>query len=238
MKSYVLPVLLALTGVLLITNSLTDAGVPDVDVVLTEDNLVSIIGPINNGTIRQAQIKLAELNVTRGDRNYPIYIVLDTPGGSISSGIAFIEFTKGFTNLKTLTLNAASMGAMIVQAVNGERLATGVATLMFHRPTLQLGGQISEGEFESRLKYIKEIVKKVTVQIAARMNLSYDAYQALVKDELWLYGDQLLEMSAIDRVVTVRCDKDLVKTKILTKLKSIFGEIEFESSACPLIISE
>lgn len=206
-------------------------------IVLTTKNTVTIRGEINSSSTTQAQLELHALDLLRSKDNYPIYLVLDSPGGSVISGNSFIAYAKTIKNVKTITLDAASMAAMIVQALPGERLHTEDSTMMFHRASVSVQGQISEGEVESQLAYIKKIVKKVSEKVAARMGLTYDQYQEKIVNELWLYSDELLTQKASDRKVEVSCDAELVAKRIKKTIVSFFFTAEVEYSACPLFRS-
>lgn len=238
MKIYFIPIVLFLMGMLIISSSFSETK-DNADLIkLNKTNTVSISGPITIESVNKIQINLLKLISERGNKNYPIYLVLNTPGGSIFAGIALIELIKPYKNIKTLTLSAASMGAMLVQVVDGERLALESSTLMFHRPSVQVGGQFNEGEVESRLNYLKIVVQKLIISVAKRLTLTYEEYQVAVKDEYWLYGQELIVNNAIDRIVTAMCEDDLIEEKLIEKIKSFFGDIEVEKSACPLIVGE
>ncbi|MEZ0209219.1 MAG: ATP-dependent Clp protease proteolytic subunit, partial [Candidatus Paceibacterota bacterium] len=113
-------------------------------------NTVNFRGVVNDEMAQGAALELLRLNKLRGDKDYPIYIVMDTPGGNIDSGEAFIEIAKSIPNVKTITLFAASMGSAVVEALPGERLILDSGILMFHRAKGQVGGQFETGELESR----------------------------------------------------------------------------------------
>jgi len=121
-------------------------------IVLKKGNHVVIDSEINFGSTAKAAVELNLLNLTRANKNSPIYLFLNTPGGDIDAGINFINAVKHIKNLKVIVLFAASMGAMITESLPGERLITDDGLLMFHRARLGLSGQIAEGEFESRFK--------------------------------------------------------------------------------------
>lgn len=185
--------------------------------------------------MQTAQLALVDLVTERGTASYPIYLVFDSPGGDVEAGIQFIEFAKTIENLRTVTIFAASMASGIVEALPGRRLITANGTLMFHRAAISLSGQIAEGEFESRFKYIKSMVATLEKANAKRMHLTLEDYKAKVKDEYWLRGFESLEAHSADKVVDILCSRELIDKRVSGLQCSIFGCSELEFSGCPTI---
>ena len=82
-------------------------------IVLNKNNTVSINDVVSPESVSDWTLKVKELD-NKGPVNEPIYLVMNTPGGSIEAGIDFIEATKGMHRpVKTITVFAASMGFQI-----------------------------------------------------------------------------------------------------------------------------
>lgn len=204
---------------------------------LNSRNLVPIQGEVDDESMSEAQIKLLQLATLRGTQNYTIYIVLDSPGGSILAGQDFIEFAKTFRNVETVTLFAASMAAGIVEALPGKRNILESGALMFHRARGGVEGQFEDGELESRLNFYKDMVRSMEQKNADRMRMSLVSYKAAVKDELWISGFNAVAKNAADEVVTLGCSLELVN-KSTSKPISFFGmTFNIQLNGCPLIKS-
>ena len=52
------------------------------EILLTESNTVSLSGPVTSGYVGDLMFDLSELS-KKGDVKDPIYLVLNTPGGSV-----------------------------------------------------------------------------------------------------------------------------------------------------------
>jgi ATP-dependent protease ClpP protease subunit len=180
---------------------------------------------------------VAKLQAIRGPAKYPLYLVLDSPGGSIQDGAMLIEFMKTVPNVKTITVFAASMAAGIVEAVQGERLILSSGIIMFHRASGGFQGQFDDGEVESQLRLAKSMVAAMEKANYERMGLSKDAYKQLVKDEYWLFGALAVVQKAVDKVVTVRCTNALINSRVGVQVENIFGSDNLEFSGCPLLQS-
>ncbi len=205
-------------------------------VVLTEDNSVNLRGPISS-SVEGVAVKLLNLDAKRGNKGYPIYVVLDSPGGEIDAGNDFIEVTKSIKNLHTITLFAASMASAIQQAIPGERLMVASGISMFHRAAGGFQGQFEDGEVESRLGMAKDIVKNLELSNANRIGLSIPEYKAKVITEWWLVGSKAVTSNVADGIVTLKCSQSLLDKKEVVRMSNMFFSINFKFSGCPLLRS-
>lgn len=204
------------------------------DVILTTQNTVTIRGAITGTSVTVAMLDIATQVVRRGTQKYTIYLVLDSPGGSIVAGDAFIQFAKTIPNLDTVTIFSASMAAGIVEALPGRRLITENGILMFHRASGQFEGQFEDGEVESQLRLWKSIVRAMEIKNATRMGMGLQEYKDKIKDEYWLYGTEAVEKKGADAQVDIKCTPQLVKQKVRVFVESFFGSGEVQYSGCPL----
>lgn len=207
------------------------------NIELTDSNFVLIRNEINDQTVSKAQVELSKKVVQRGLKNYTIYLVLDSPGGSISSGLDFIEFAKTIPNLETVTLFAASMASAIVEALPGRRNVLSTGTLMFHRARGGVEGQFESGELESRLEFYKNMVRSMEKTNANRLGISLETYKAKVVNELWIFGADSVKSKAADEIVSVSCTPAVISSRSIETFEFMGMGIDVSFSACPLIKS-
>jgi ATP-dependent protease ClpP protease subunit len=204
-------------------------------VLLTTANTVSIRSQIDDESVTKAQIELARAIRERGAAPYPIYLVLDSPGGSIVAGEDFIQLAKQYSNVHTVSIFAASMASAIVQALPGIRYITSTGMMMFHRAAGRFQGQFEVGEVESQLAFFKGFVRTMEQRNADRMGLSLDAYKAKVINEYWVYGQDAVTDKVADHVADVTCSPQLIESRVTSSQMSFFGESKLVLSGCPLI---
>lgn len=205
------------------------------NIELTESNFVLIRNEIGENSVSKAQIELSKKVVQRGMKNYTIYLVLDSPGGSITSGLDFIEFAKTIPNLETVTLFAASMASAIVEALPGKRNILSTGVLMFHRARGGVSGQFESGELESRLEFYKSMVRGMEKTNADRLGISLDSYKSKVVNELWILGADSVKSKAADEVITITCTPGVVNGRSIETFDFMGMGIDVEFSNCPLI---
>lgn len=206
-------------------------------ITLTTYNSVVLRGPIDSDSVTTVEQDLITAVSRRGGKNYPIYLVIDSPGGDIIAGLSFIEFAKTIPNLSTVSMFSASMASAIVEALPGERLVTQNGILMFHRAQGGFQGYFENGEVESRLGTAKAIVQFMERNNASRMKMTIEDYKRLSQSELWLFGDDALSYRSADKTVDVTCTKDLLKQMNTVNFSGgPFGlsSVSFVFSGCPL----
>lgn len=202
-------------------------------IVLTDDNSAVLRDAVTWNSVSKLQLQLLRLSATLRE-DEPIYLVLDTPGGSVSAGEMLIETLKGIKQpVHAIVLFAASMGFQITQA-SDRRFITDNGTLMSHRATLKLSGQLN-GELESRLNMIKDIVSKMEKRSAKRIGVTLVDYNAKILNEWWEQGDAAVKANVADEVVILSCDKRLLDATVFEKVMTFFGPVNLEFSGCPLI---
>lgn len=204
-------------------------------VLLTPKNVVNFRGPVNTGSVLTAQLRIA-FKAAKLEKGEKLYLVIDSPGGSIDAGEDLIQFIKNYPNVQVVCMFCASMAHAILQAVDNKRLIVDNSLLMAHRARIGgIGGQIEEGEVESRLAMIKAIVRKMEKRNAARIGIPLKEYKDKVKDEWWLTSLDAIRQNHADEVVDLKCSKKLMKTGEKFSIRTFGGVRTFLLSACPLV---
>ena len=197
-------------------------------ITLTSETVVNFRGPVNDQSVADV---LSELLAKREDTNETIYLFINSPGGSIIDGIAFIRAAKRVPNVKTVTIFAASMAHAIAQQLPGERIILPTGIAMAHRAAGRFQGQFEQGELEQQLALWKKIVLDLELKNAKRLGISIQEYKAKVKDEWWSYGSSAVDEGVMDSVKEFRCTNELIKD--VQSVGGVFGSQEF--SQCPLL---
>jgi ATP-dependent protease ClpP protease subunit len=204
-------------------------------ITLETKNTVVLRGPVTGESVGKLMRELAKVS-RNVSKTSSIYLVLDTPGGSVPDGADFIDFLNSLPQkVTTVTLFAASMGFHIVENNPGERLIVRNGMLMSHRAALQgLGGQF-DGELETRYKMMKRQIDVLENNVAARMGLSLTEYKAKIKDELWVHGFDSVAQKVADAEVLVKCGSSFEDKTIEQEFVTMFGPVTIVFDACPLV---
>tara|TARA_E500000305_G_C4027211_1_gene242556 strand:+ start:4783 stop:5481 length:699 start_codon:yes stop_codon:yes gene_type:complete len=212
---------------LLLTTSLSFA-TEYKSILLTENNTVVFKGAVSSATADLYGTQLLNLSA-RIDSTETIYLVLDSPGGSIWAGLNFISLMQSVPqNIECIANFAASMAHGFLQACPGKRYITPNGVSMIHRAQGSFGGQFNDGEVESRLEFWKSIVNIMEESNAKRMGLTNETYKQLAKDEFWCAGKNCVKYSFTDEVVSMKCSPGLLNKTYMYPNGAVL-------SRCPLI---
>jgi ATP-dependent Clp protease protease subunit len=204
------------------------------NIILTENNHINFNEKVTDEFVAKKQLELFTKNNLLF-KHEPLYIVLDTPGGSVTAGLAFIDNLKSLGRpIHTITIFAASMGYQIVQEM-GTRYITPSGTLMSHRGAVSgMSGQVP-GELNSRLDHIGKLLEGMNQRAAKRLNMSLQDYKNAVVNELWSFGQGSVDSNQADVVANVSCSKELLSKSEQKQVETFFGSVEVSFSKCPLI---
>jgi ATP-dependent protease ClpP protease subunit len=204
---------------------------------ITESNHVYVQGRVSAGSMVRASIKLLDLHFKLPEGE-PIFVVLNSPGGSVMAGLDFIrimEVVKLTRPVNTVALWAFSMAFSIFQH-GTVRYIDNFALIGQHRAKAQFSGQFGEGELEKRLQAFTRLMKSINEYEAKRCGYTLKEWKAEIKDELWGYSSQAVNTGLADEVGQIRCSKDLV-LKTLQAIDDVLAgkEINKYMQICPII---
>lgn len=169
---------------------------------LRKGNVVLLVDDVN---VRSADAVIEDIRAANKKRSsQPIYLLLDSPGGSVLDGRRIITAIKESRNkVYTVCLQlCASMAAMILE-YGYERYAVDGSIVMFHPASVMT---IVSGELDkivSRFSFLKLYVDKMDHFVAARSGQTYDQFKAKSMRELWIDAEDALRQNYIDKIVSV-----------------------------------
>jgi len=201
---------LLLTAFLLMLSTFAEART--VKVTLTENNTISMRDYFYFGSVVKVMQKAHELDALLPTKA-PIYLILDSGGGSISAGLELIENLKNLKRpVRTITLFAASMGFQTVQGL-GTRLIQREGTLMSHKAR---GGFFGEfpGQLDSRYSFwLRRVsVMEETAVSRTRGTHTLKSYRNLIENEYWCQGADCIKQGFADVIVNATCASSLQGT--------------------------
>ena len=138
------------------------------------------------------------------DSSKPIYLYINSPGGSVTAGLAIFD-TIQYVKSEVVTICvglAASMGAFLLAAgTKGKRVALPHSRIMIHQP---LGGtsrrQASDIEIEAR-----EILRMKDMLNHSLADMSGQTFEKIEKDtdrDYFLSAQEAMDYGLIDRVIS------------------------------------
>jgi len=137
------------------------------------------------------------------DPNKDIWLYINSPGGSVTAGMAIYDTMKWVPNdVATVAMGlAASMGQFLLSAgTKGKRYATPHARVMMHQPSGGIGGTASDIKIQAeQMLHIKqqmaELIAEHTGQTVDRIIADFDR-------DRWFSAQEALEYGFVDHVIS------------------------------------
>ncbi len=137
------------------------------------------------------------------DPERDIFLYINSPGGSISAGMAIYDTMQFVANdVATVGLGlAASMGQFLLCAgANGKRYATPHARIMMHQPSGGIGGTAADIAIQAeQMLYVK---KQMAERISFHTGQSPEQIERDSDRDRWFSAAEAKEYGFIDHVIT------------------------------------
>lgn len=153
-----------------------------------------------------ASIVMAELLLLEAeDPKKDITLYINSPGGSISAGMAIYD-TMNYIKCDVQTIcmgMAASMGAFLLAGgTKGKRFALPNSEILIHQPLGGAQGQATEIEIAA--KHIIDIKKRMNTLLSNFTGQDYDTIVKATDRDNWMTPEEALEFGLIDKVIDKR----------------------------------
>ncbi len=175
---------------------------------LLEDRIIFLSDQVNDATSSLVVAQMLYLEAKDPDKDIQLYI--DSPGGSISSGMAIYD-TMQYIKCVVSTIcigMAASMGAFLLAAgAKGKRFALPNSEIMIHQPLISggLSGQTTDIKiYSDHLVATKEKMNRILSE------LSGQTYEKVCEDterDNFMTAEQAKAYGLIDEVITSKPSK-------------------------------
>ncbi|MBD2460126.1 ATP-dependent Clp protease proteolytic subunit [Oscillatoria sp. FACHB-1407] len=136
------------------------------------------------------------------DSSKPIYLYINSPGGSVTAGMAIYDTMQHIkSEVVTICVGlAASMGAFLLAAGSrGKRLALPHSRIMIHQPLGGARGQATDIEIEAR--QILRMRSELNEMLAHHTGKTIEQIQKDTDRDYFMSADEAKEYGLIDRVV-------------------------------------
>lgn len=152
-------------------------------------------------------IKAQLLYLESQDPNKDIKIYIDSPGGSVYSGLGLLDIMD-FIKPEIVTVNtglAASMAAVLLcSGSKGKRKALKRSRTMIHQP-LSFGGYVQQAsDMEIEAKEILSLKKELYEIISEKTGQTYDRVHKDGDRDYWMSADEARKYGMIDEIIIKR----------------------------------
>jgi ATP-dependent Clp protease protease subunit len=171
---------------------------------LLKDNIIFLGTPIDDNVANVVTAQFLFLEAEDPDRDIHLYI--NSPGGSISAGMAIYDTMQYIRpNVSTICIGqAASMAALLLAAgTPGKRFALPNSRVLIHQPSMSgLAGQATDIDIHA--KEILRLRESMNAILAKHTSQSMERIEKDVERDYIMTSNQAKDYGIVDQVISKR----------------------------------
>lgn len=167
---------------------------------LLKDRIIMLNGEINDDSANAVVAQLLFLAAEDDKKDISLYI--NSPGGSISAGMAIYDTMNLIApDVSTICVGmAASMGAFLLAAgAKGKRYALPNSEMMIHQPSGGAQGQATEIQIAA--KHILKVREKMNKILSELTNQPLSQIELDTERDNYMFADEALKYGLIDKIL-------------------------------------
>ncbi len=173
----------------------------DIFSLLLKNRIIFLGTPINDQVANLIVAQLLFLN--QEDREAPISMYINSPGGQVYSGLAIYDTMQSITNpISTVAVGVtASFGTVLLAAgTKGQRYALPHATIHIHQPLGGVQGQASDIEIEAR--EILRLKTRLNQILSQHTGQTIETIERDTDRNFYMDANNAVEYGVVDQVLT------------------------------------
>ena len=169
---------------------------------LLKDRIIMVQGPVEDV---MANAIVAQLLFLDAQGHEDIYMYTNTPGGSVSAGLAIVDtmhFIK--SDVQTIVMGvAASMGTIIASSgAKGKRFMLPNAEYMIHQPMGGTGGGTQQTDMAIAAEHLLKTRHNLEQILADNSGQPLDKVHADAERDNWMSAQETLDYGFIDAIMS------------------------------------
>ncbi|MEA5024045.1 ATP-dependent Clp protease proteolytic subunit [bioreactor metagenome] len=170
---------------------------------LLKDRIIFLGGPVTDDVANLVVAQMLFLEAEDPEKD--IFLYINSPGGSISAGMAIYDTMQYIrADVHTICVGlAASMGAFLLTAgAKGKRQALPNAEILIHQPLIGGGGISGQAtEIEIHAKHLLRVKERMNRILAERTGQTIERIEADTDRDRYMTADEAKEYGLIDEVL-------------------------------------
>jgi ATP-dependent Clp protease, protease subunit len=180
-------------------------GMPiDIFSKLIDERIIFLSDEIDSDVCNIIKAQLLYLDTESND---DISIYIDSPGGSVYSGLGLLD-VMDYVNSDIVTVNtglAASMAAVVLcSGTNGKRKSLKRSRTMIHQPLTYGGWMQQASDVEIEAKEMNHLKKELYKIISEKTGQPYDKVYKDGDRDYWMSAQDAKKYGMIDEIITKR----------------------------------
>ena len=169
---------------------------------LLKDRIIMLTGPVEDNMANSVIAQLLFLDAQ--DNTKDIYLYVNTPGGSVSAGLAIVD-TMNFikSDVQTIVMGvAASMGTIIASSgAKGKRFMLPNAEYLIHQPRGGAGSGTQQTDMAIVAEHLLRTRNTLEKILAENSGKSVEQIHKDAERDYWMSAQETLEYGFIDEIM-------------------------------------
>jgi ATP-dependent Clp protease, protease subunit len=171
----------------------------DKPVVLKKLNMDAERTTVLKGEVNEETVTPVVRDITEFDKinNKDIFLILNSPGGSVSDGISVI---RAIESVKSRVICVVDVEAYSMAAIIGAHCSLlymhKSASIMFHEAAFRIQGQ--ETQVQSRVTFILKALEDMHKSTASALGVPFPEYRLKIMKEWWMVADEANKLGVSD----------------------------------------
>tara|TARA_B100001027_G_scaffold197003_1_gene154178 strand:+ start:2993 stop:3592 length:600 start_codon:yes stop_codon:yes gene_type:complete len=170
---------------------------------LLKERIIFITGPINDATSSLVCAQLLFLESESKDKD--IYMYINSPGGSVTSGLAMydtMQYVKPDISTVSIGLSASAGSLLLMAGTAGKRISLPNSKIMIHQPSAGFQGQATDIEIHA--KDILDTKKRLNDLYVKHCGKDLKTVEDAMERDNYMNPEQAKEFGLIDKIVESR----------------------------------
>lgn len=169
---------------------------------LLKDRIIMLTGPVEDNMANSVIAQLLFLDAQ--DNTKDIYLYVNTPGGSVSAGLAIVD-TMNFikADVQTIVMGmAASMGTVIASSgTKGKRFMLPNAEYMIHQPMGGTAGGTQQTDMAIAAEHLLKTRHRLEKILAQNAGKTIKQIHKDAERDYWMSAGETLAYGFIDEIM-------------------------------------
>ena len=169
---------------------------------LLKDRIIMLTGPVEDNMANSIIAQLLFLDAQ--DNTKDIYLYVNTPGGSVSAGLAIVD-TMNFikSDVQNIVMGvAASMGTVIASSgAKGKRFMLPNAEYLIHQPMGGAGSGTQQTDMAIVAEHLLRTRNTLEKILAENSGKSVEQIHKDAERDYWMSAQETLEYGFIDEIM-------------------------------------
>lgn len=169
---------------------------------LVDDRIILISGPIDTATAASTIAQLLYLDSK--DSSSPIQIYINSPGGSVSDGLAIYDTMQHINSeVSTICMGlAASMGAVLLSGgTKGKRYILKNGEVMIHQPLGGTGIHTQASDIEICAQHILKTKQKLNSILSENCGKTIKEVTLATDRDYFMSSEEAIAFGIVDKII-------------------------------------